>query len=134
MADHDYTNGLENRDDDEAIQELLGLPVKNLESKIQELEKEISERQGLNEQALSTVAARRIVLEDHLHRLRYVSMFSETFIVNREFMRQLLQLEENAIREMTGCFADISELRQKLQAAREQLEQEKQRLGLMESS
>jgi hypothetical protein len=112
---------------------LLHQPARNLECRIRELEQDISERRHLNEQALSVVAARKQVLEDRLHRLRYVSMFSETFIVNREFLRQMLQLEENAIREMSGCFSDISRLKQRLQMAKEELALERRKLRLVES-
>ena len=133
MGEDDRSGASEDDTEDELIQSLLRQPRENLESRIRELEAEIKERQNLNELALSSIGAQKGRLEDHLHRLRYVSVFSDTFIVNREFMRQLLQLEENAIREMTDCFWDVSQLRQKRQLAQEELALERQRLGLMES-
>jgi hypothetical protein len=118
-------------ENDKSLETLLRLPVKNLENRIQELEKEIRERQNINEQALSTIEAHKHTLEHHIHQLRYVSMFCESFIVKRDFLRQLHQLEENAIKEMTGCFWDISQLKHKLQSAREELEEEKEKLKIM---
>ena len=115
------------------LETLLALPKKNLESRIKEFENEINKRQSLSNDALSRLGTHQLQIKDKLWQLRYSSMANEGFIVNRDFIRQFNNLEEQKIKEMIGCLNDVMQLNEKLQQAREEFELEIQKIKLLES-
>jgi len=119
--------------EDDILETFLKLPKKNLETRIKQLEKEIKTRQALSNEALSKLGTHQLQIKDKLWRLRYTSMLNEGFIVNRDFIKQLANLEEQRIKEMINCFKDMLSLREKLQETREELELDRQKLKLIES-
>ncbi len=115
------------------VDTLLGLPVRNLESRIKHLECDIQERQKIKNAALSTFGTHKLRLQEQIIQLRYVGMMGDAFVVKRDFQKQVTNLEEDAINEITGCFRDVLELKDKLQKAKEELELENLKLELIES-
>jgi len=118
--------------EDDILETFLKLPKKNLEARIKQLEDEIKTRQALSNEALSGLGTHQLQIKDKLWRLRYTSMLNEGFIVNRDFIKQLINLEEQRFKEMINCFNDILHLKEKLQEAREELELDRQKLKLIE--
>jgi len=119
--------------EDDILKTFLELPKKNLETRIKHFEDEIKTRQTLSNKALSGLGTHQLQIKDKLWRLRYVSMLNEGFIVNRDFIKQLINLEEQKFKETINCFNDILRLKEKLQEAREELELDRQKLKLIES-
>ena len=121
------------KEDDDIVTVLLSLPVKNLEHRISQLEKEIRNRQSLSDQILSEVATRQIRLEERIKHLCYHTVFSPGFRAKLEFESQCLKLESLKIHELTTCHSDLSEWREKLQDAREQLAKDRLKLNIIDS-
>lgn len=119
--------------EDDILKTFLRLPKKNLETRIKHLDHDIKTRQVLSNEALSRLGTHQLQIKEKLWQLRYASMLNEGFIVNRDFIKQLVNLEEQRIKEMIGCFKDILHLREKLQEAQEELEIDRQKLKLIES-
>ncbi len=115
------------------VDSLLKLPVKNLESRVKHLECEIQKRQKIRNGALSTLGTNKLRLQEQIIQLRSVGMLGDAFVVKRDFQKQVTNLEEHAINEITGCFRDVLELNEKLHKAKEELELEILKLGLFES-
>lgn len=115
------------------LESLIRLPKSNLETRIEALNTEIETRQLLRDEALTSLANLQLQLKDKLWRLRYMSVLNEGFIVNRDLMRQLMDLEERKTRETISCFKDISAMQEKRRDAKEELETEVKKLKLLES-
>ena len=113
---------------------LIGLPKKNLENRIRQLEQEVSTRKELSVEALLKFGSHQTNLKEKLRQLRYVSPFENGFSVAKDFQVQLQILELHRINEMLGCFKDVSLLQERLQSAREKLELERQRHKLIRGS
>ena len=124
-------NHNQEKEGNDIIDTLFRLPVKNLESRIKHIEREINSRQKISDKTLSALFTHQTRLKGQLKRLKYLSALSESFIVTRDFTRQVVHLEEAATNEITSCFRDISSLSEKLQEAREELALEQQKLRLM---
>lgn len=120
------------KNENDLLKSLLSSAKDSLEQKVNELSNEIKNRQALNHQILSTLGTAKMQLEDKLWRLRYSSMFNEAFAVNRDFMRQLMRIEEQITNEFTSCFQDSLKLKLRLQEIREELELEKQKFKLLD--
>jgi hypothetical protein len=128
MEDYKSKEGAEKSD---ILDILIGLPQKNLESRIKQLEQEIYARKELSDEALLKFGNHQLRLEEIIRQLRYVSPFNQAFSVKKDFQLQLQILENHKINEIIGCFKDVSLLQERLQNAREELELEKQRQELI---
>ena len=119
------------KEEDDTIEALLKLPAKNLESRVKQFESEVRKRQRLNDEALSSLGTLQLQSENRVWQLRYASPFEKSFSALLDFKKQILNLESSKINEMTACFRDISDLKEKLQEAREEFESARQKLKLV---
>lgn len=110
---------------------LLRLPVRNLESRIRLLEDQSTTRQQLSNEALSALATRQEQLQDQLHQLRYIQVFQPAFSARQNFQNQIMKLEEQKFTEIITCFRDLSLLAEKRLEAESELELDTQKLGLV---
>jgi len=115
------------------VEALLGLPARNLESRIKQLEAEIKQRRQISQDTLSVLGTQKLRLDDRLFRLRYLATPSDPLMLERTLGWQNLQLDQSIGNEAMVCFRDIDRLKERLQEAREELAFEKQKLALLES-
>lgn len=129
MADNEEEQGLEDKD---IVETLLRLPVKNLESRIKQLQKDIKTRQKLSNHALSKLGTQRFNLEEKVWQQRYIGLLGHNFKEDMGFASQLLKLKQSTIYETHSCFRDISEFKEKLHHIQEEFEMARQKLRLIE--
>ena len=134
MADYSKKKQNDFREDDEIVSVLLGLPSKNLEARIKELEQEIQERQKMRNHILSKLGTHRIRLKDHKKNLEYISLIGQSPAVLHGIAGDLLKIETSMAGELKNGFRDISRLKERLQEAREELEMERQKLAMISDS
>ena len=115
--------------EDEIVGALLKLPAKNLEERIELIESEIIERKKLSNEGLAHLGTQQLHLDEKISQLRYTADWGDTFSKNLKF--QFINLEIQKMKEMIGCFKDVSWLKQRLQEAKEELEMEKQKSKLL---
>ncbi len=125
----DYKAKKRDEEDDEIVSALLKIPSKNLEERIRLIESEIGERQKLSNEGLVQLGTQQLRLEEKIRQLHYSTDWGDTFSKNLKF--QFINLEIQKMKEMIGCFKDISWLKQRLQEAKEELEMEKQKSKLL---
>ena len=120
------------REFDDVVAALLRLPVSNLEDRIKYLEYEIACRQVLRDNNLSIIGTNQIRLKDEAWHLRYITVFNPAFNHISHLKREIALLEASRINERLGCFRDISNLNERLQQAKEELNIEKEKRRLIE--
>ena len=117
-------------EEDEIVSALLKIPAKNLEKRIDLIENEIGERKRLSNEGLVQLGTQQLRLDEKIRQIRYTADWGDTFSKNLKF--QFINLEIQKMKEMIGCFKDVSWLKQRLQEAKEDLEMEKQKSKLLE--
>jgi hypothetical protein len=124
------------KEDEEAdlVRALLSLPVSNLESRIQELEAELTKRLKLREELLSKLGTQRLRLEGLVWRMRYQILLQPGSNVRSQAHRQLIQVHSSIANEEVKCFNDCSRLKERLQLAREELNSTRLRLSVVEAT
>ena len=125
----DYKGEKREEDDDELVGALLRIPAKNLEERIRLIESEITERKKLSNDGLAQLGTQQLQLDEKISQVRYTTNWGDTFSKNLKF--QFINLEIQKMKEMIGCFKDVSWLKQRLQEAKEDLEMEKQKSKLL---
>ena len=115
------------------VEALVQLPVKNLESRIHELDSEINRREHLSEELLLGFGTTRLQREDRRWHLRYAGELSAGSREKQHVERELEQLRIRQSSEKLDCFRDVSNLRHRLQEAREMLELNKEKVSLIHS-
>ena len=126
----DYkTKKLEDEEDD-LVNALLRIPAKNLEVRIELIEGEIRERKKLSNDGLVQLGTEQLQIDEKIKQVRYTTNWGDTFSRNLKF--QFINLEIQKMKEMIGCFKDVSWLKQRLQEAKEELEMEKHKSKLLE--
>ena len=116
-------------EEDEIVSALLKLPAKNLEERIRLIESEITERKKLSNNGLAQLGTQQLHLDENIRQVRYTTSWGDTFSKNLKF--QFINLEIQKMKEMIGCFKDVSWLKQRLQEAKEDLEMEKHKFKLL---
>jgi len=103
------------------IDDLIEIPINNLEKRIKEIKAEINLRKILLDSALSTMEFHRQRFEDHMPLMNYSP--SIEFALNKKISlrQELLKAEIKKSEEQISCFRDISKLKEKLQSAQEEL-------------
>jgi hypothetical protein len=105
---------------DNIVDTLLELPIKNLFSRIYELENEIHFRQSLRDNALTKLSTHQLRLKEKLRQLRYAS--SDTALSRKmSFEFEIIKLESQKINERLTYFRDITGLQERIQQAKEEL-------------
>ena len=125
----DYNTKERENEDEELVSELLRLPAKNLEGRIELIESEIIDRKALRNEGLAQLGTQQLHLDEKIRQIRYTSNWGDTFSNNLKF--QFINLEIQKMKEMIGCFKDVSWLKQRLQEAKEDLEMERQKSKLL---
>ena len=116
---------------DEIVDTLLDLPVKNLEQRIKDVETEVAMRAIIRNGALSSMGTHQLRLEENLRQMQYRSAMNGSALARKTTLEQeMARTEFRKLDEWLSYFRDMSTLREKLQAAREELvlEREKRRL------
>ena len=125
----DYKAKKREDEDDELVSTLLKIPAKNLEERIELIESEIIERKKLSNKGLAQLGTQQLHLDEKLRQLHYSTDWGDAFSKNLKF--QFINLEIQKMKEMIGCFKDVSWLKQRLQEAKEELEMEMQKSKLL---
>jgi len=126
-----HTGKKSEREFDDIVAALLGLPVSNLEDRIKYLEYEITYRQVLRDSNLSNIGTNQVRLKDEAWHLRYIPVFNPAFNHISHLKREIALLESGRINEWLSCFRDISRLKERLQQAKEELNMEKEKRRLV---
>ena len=122
-----------NEKDKDALGTLLRLPRKNLEERVARLQSEIAYREDLSRQLKSEWDNKQARLEDRIDRLCYTSQNPLGFQARKDAESQVSRLQDLRTRELASSFRDLLDLREKLESAREELENEKHKLELLDS-
>lgn len=112
---------------------LIRQPIKNLESRITQLDGEISKRISIHEKSITCLATQIIQLKNRIWHHRYSHLFGESMRLKRDFENQLQNLKSQSIMEQVNCFRDIAILNEKVQSTREELELERTKLQLIDT-
>ena len=104
---------------DEFLDELMRIPKKNLETKIDFLEKEITIRKTNSDNALSELLTQQLQLKDRSNRPIY--QFADINEMSN-LKKQVWQLGVQILGELNSCFRDILELKEKTLEVKEELE------------
>ncbi|MHA1823540.1 MAG: hypothetical protein ACTSXM_06755 [Promethearchaeota archaeon] len=115
--------------DNLVLDNLLIIPKKNLENRINQIEQEIKTRMQINDNALSRLSTEQFQLKERCKRPKYSITSSQHF---DNLKRQIWQLELQILKETIACFKDISDLREKYQLVKEELELNELRLKLIQ--
>ena len=117
---------------DEIIKSLVGLPSQNLEKRIQELEQELDSRKTMLDNALSMLGTHQLRLEDKISRLKYASIQGLDLSRKANLEKENLKTEIRKLDEWNLYFRDVSNLRDKLREAREELAMEREKEKLVD--
>lgn len=126
----EYLKERDNENDD-AVDALLGLSVKNLESRISFLEAEIQRREAICREADSRLGAEILQSRIGLDRVRYADIAGPISSERRKVAERVDKLEELHQRHVEAAFRDTSSLRIQLQEAIGELEKAIARRSLM---
>ena len=116
-------------EEDDLVNALLRIPAKNLEVRIELIEGEIRERKKLSNDGLVQLGTEQLQIDEKIKQVRYTTKWGDTVSKNLKF--QFINLEIQKMKEMIGCFKDVSWLKQRLQEAKEELEMEKHKSKLL---
>ena len=125
-----YTNRNGKDEVDEIVETLLDQPVGNLEERIKRIENELGTRQVIFNAAIDMLGTHRIQLKDNLDKLWYSSLLGLDFGRRAALEQELFRTQNNEMVERLDYFKDASQLRERLQEAKEDLalEREKRKL------
>lgn len=133
MVNEKYTNVVENLDfkEDKTLDRLLRIPLENLETRIQEIEKEVNERIMIKERILADLEHERKRFEEKNNELNF-NKFNGNFLSRRTTLEiQMLNIEKAKQQEKVSCFRDLQRLRQELRFAKEELKREREKSKLI---
>ena len=125
----DYKTKKRDDEEDDLVSALLRIPAKKLEVRIDLIENEIIERKKLSNEGLVQLGTQQLHLDEKIRQLHYTTNLGDTFSRNLKF--QFINLEIQKMKEMIGCFKDVSWLNQRLLEAKEELEMEKHKSKLL---
>jgi len=128
-----YKNIVENAElqEDNILNRFLKLPLENLETRIQEIEKEVNERTMIKKRILADLEHQRRRFETKHNELNF-NKFNENFLSRRTTLEiQMLNIEKAKQQEEVSCFRDLQKLRQELRFAKEELKREKEKSKLV---
>ncbi len=126
----EYTNQSKKEETD-SITDLIRLPSINLEKRVKLFESEIQSRKRMSDSILSTLETKKARIQDQINGLQYSGTIGDSFIVKRDFQKQVNNFEIDIVNELTGRFRDVFMIKEKLQEAKEELEVERQKMQLL---
>ncbi len=129
MGNHKEKGVLNNND---IVNDLIRLPKKNLEARINQLETDIIGRQKISNSIITSLSTHQIQLKDRLRRQQYFPLINGHNIRNQTTSK-IIQIEEDILREIVANFKDITELRKELLYAKDEISLLKQKLKILES-
>lgn len=133
MVNEKYKNVVENLDfnEDKTLDRLLRIPLENLETRIQEIEKEVNERVKIKQRILADLEHERKRFETKNNELNFIK-FNSHFLSRRTTLEiQMLNIEKAKQQEEVSCFRDLQRLRQELRFAKEELKREREKSKLI---
>ncbi len=119
-------------EEDELVDTLLGLPVKNLRQRARELDTKIDERLRLNRDTMGRFGTNQLLFEEKVRQHRYNGASGKGDATMQRFELEIAKLENQKHDEMLACFRDISRFQEQLREAKEELEREKLKLRFIE--
>jgi len=128
-----YKNVVENPElqEDNILDRFLKLPLENLETRIQEIEKEVNERTMIKKRILEDLEHERKRFEEKNNELNF-NKFNGNFLSRRTTLEiQMLNIEKAKQQEEVSCFRDLQRLRQELRFAKEELKREREKSKLI---
>lgn|GEM_PF-7049269 len=133
MVNEKYKNVVENPElqEDNILDRFLKLPLENLETRIQEIEKEVNERTMIKKRILEDLEHERKRFEEKNNELNF-NKFNGNFLSRRTTLEiQMLNIEKAKQQEEVSCFRDLQRLRQELRFAKEELKREREKSKLI---
>jgi hypothetical protein len=126
----DYKRNIQKGNKEDVLSSIIELPIKNLETRVRELEEELQQRRELSKKIQKRLDRERMGLEMELppqtYSLKDIIQPRRTAIE-----RELVSIERDIIREDVSCFRDLMSIRQELRKAKEQLVKERQKRELL---
>jgi len=133
VVNEKYKNVVENPElqEDNILDRFLKLPLENLETRIQEIEKEVNERTMIKKRILEDLEHERKRFEEKNNELNF-NKFNGNFLSRRTTLEiQMLNIEKAKQQEEVSCFRDLQRLRQELRFAKEELKREREKSKLI---
>jgi hypothetical protein len=125
------TGSFRSEETNSILDRFLKLPLENLETRIKDLEKEISRRESMKAWIIDDLEHERRKLEDKMCELDF-NRFNGNFLSRRTVLESnMLQIEKAKQQEEVACFRDIQKLKQELRFAREELKREREKSRLI---
>ncbi|MEZ5359671.1 MAG: hypothetical protein R3F48_12700 [Candidatus Zixiibacteriota bacterium] len=117
---------------DTEIEEFIRLPKKNLVSRVEWLETQISTRRRLSDESIAKLNTQQFLLEERIKTLRYTQGNERVTGIRKDFQIQHQILEIYKLNEILACFKDVSYFQFRIQDAQEELNKQNQRLKLLD--
>ena len=129
-----FRNNSLNDSNDDALDELLKIPLENLEGRIKELEDEIIKRKELRAKIIAGLEQQELDLQNKIYRLpnfKYALETKSNLISKKTTLElQILNAERIKMQEEVACFRDLVMLKEKLRFSKEELKKQKWKLYL----
>lgn len=129
MKNHDQKKEVEEED---IVEKLFNLQVKNLEEHVKELDGKIEERLGLSNRVLNSLGNKALTFQNNIKQLRYNVFPDRAQNLISHFEVELAKIGVQKNKEWLDCFRDVSMLREKLQELTKELKKERLKLKLLE--
>lgn len=120
------------QDDHTVIEDLLRLPVKNLEDRVRELDKSIQERKQINDEIMTRLCTQRRRFRKQKKQLRYAELTDFRDSRPRDIDHLLSHLEHAVREEKVGCFRDVKDLQERVGQYLAELAMERGKLHLLD--
>ncbi|MBN4081457.1 hypothetical protein JYT44_03740 [Caldithrix abyssi] len=140
MANQNYSKNLSIMDNNEIkkdelqneiIDALLKLPVKNLLNRIHDLEKQVETRLELHLDLLCLLETQQMFFKEKSKLLHY-SILPTGLSVKTNLELEVGKIEIQKGNELVGCFRDVLKLKDQIRSAREELNKEYLKSRLLE--
>lgn len=128
----EYPSQRKEVEQDDIVETLLRLPVKNLEERVKKFEKEIQKRLNIEVETLTSLGTHQLFFKERARQLHYASAIGNALNTKTHFEIEISKLGIQKTKEILDCFRDISKLQDSIREAREDLLRENLKLKLIE--
>lgn len=116
----------------DAVDALMSLPIRNLESRMRFLENEIVARQHVQNNVEEALSSQRTSTEEALRRIKYADVGGPLSVERMKHGDALRELEDKRLLHLETEFRDMTTLRSRLQEAKEELRKVRERRRLID--
>ena len=119
MASDEYRTNRES--ESSLVLDFLSIPIRSLDERVNQIEREICARLVLNEQVASDLEITRCQIKKRLQKAEYLGATSMAWGVREQIRKLDFDLANTRAREMESCSRELSRLYERLSEAKEAL-------------